>query len=419
MKKLYAFLVLVSAGLISISIQAQELDWAVNFTATTSMSAQSSVVDGAGNIYTTGNFFDTVDFDPGPGVYNLTVVDVTDIYVTKLDAAGHLLWAKSFGAFAHDYGNGIALDPSGNVVVTGAFNGTVDFDPGPAVFNLNSGGGQHIYVLKLDADGNFIWAKNAGSTTQTAAALDVAVSLTGNVYVTGFFGGTADFDPGAGIFNLTSAGNGDAFVLKLNTAGNFVWAKRMGSSNISWSESGQGIEVDGAENVYSSGVFYTTTDFDPGAGTFNLTSAGQYDIYYQKLDAAGNFVWAKKVGGTGYEQINDLTMDAAGNLYSTGQYDGTADFDPGAGTANLTAVGGNDIYVNKLDASGNYVWARSAGSTDFNERGNGVTVDASGNVYFTGGFHSVADFDPGAAVNNLTAGGSGDIFLAKYDASGN
>ena len=119
------------------------------------------------------------------------------------------------------------------------------------------------------------------------------------------------------------------------------------------------ISVDAAGNVYTTGFFSRTVDFDPGAETANLTSAGAADIFVSKLDNAGNFVWARNMGGTSgdFDVGLGVIVDAAGNVYTTGYFNGTADFDPGAGTANLTSAGGADIFISKLDNAGNFVWA--------------------------------------------------------------
>lgn len=418
MKKRNALLALAGAGVISLSTYAQELDWVSGFIPMTGVTVHASAIDAAGNIYTTGYFDGTVDFDPGVGTYNLTSAGSYDIFIAKLDASGNLLWAKSMGSTNTDYGTGVALDASGNAYFTGYFLFTVDFDPGSGTFNMTSAGSD-VFILKVDAAGNFIWAKKMGGS-DTDGVSDIAVSASGNVYTTGNFRLTADFDPGSGTFNLTAAGSADIFISKLDAAGNFVWAKKMGGTNPN-GETGVALVVDAAENIYTTGFFEGTVDFDPGTGTTTLTSAGQRDIFYSKLDVAGNFMWAKKIGGTGGDEPYDLAIDASGNLHSTGSYDGTVgvDFDPGTGTVNMISAGSWDIYVNKLDASGNYVWAKSMGGTDSNERGFSVAVDASGNVYTTGAFWGTADFDPGTGVSNLVSGGYSDIFISKLDASGN
>jgi len=151
------------------------------------------------------------------------------------------------------------------------------------------------------------------------------------------------------IFKLTSVGVGDIFVSKLDSSGNFVWAKNMGGLIYDY---GYGIAVDSSDNVYTTGLFGETADFDPGTGTADLTSAGGDDIFVSKLDSSGNFVWAKRMGGTDYDRGYGVAVDSSGNVYTTGDFLGTADFDPGAGTANLTSAGLADIFVSKLGNDG-------------------------------------------------------------------
>jgi hypothetical protein len=138
--------------------------------------------------------------------------------------------------------------------------------------------------------------------------------------------------------------------------GDFVWAKRMGGTN---RDIGYSITTDASGGVYTTGVFEGTVDFDPGEGTFNLTSVGSTDIFVSKLDSNGNFIWAKRLGGTGLDAGNDIALDTSGNIYTTGFFHGTADFDPGAGIFNLTSVVDyypySDIFVSKLDNNGNFV----------------------------------------------------------------
>ncbi|MDQ1256134.1 MAG: hypothetical protein QG656_730, partial [Candidatus Hydrogenedentes bacterium] len=211
-----------------------------------------------------------------------------------------------------------------------------------------------LLSLTVDAaDGDFVWAKAMGGTGNEWSE-DITLDNAGNVYATGYFRSTADFDPGPGIFNLTSAGGIDVFVSKLNSTGVFVWAKAMGGTG---NDFGEGIAVDSAGNVYTRGRFLGTVDFDPGAGIFNLTQAGSSDLFVSKLDSGGNFVWAKRMGGSSIGDGDGIAVDSAGNVYTTGWFLGTVDFDPGPGTFNLTSAG-NDIFVSKLDSAGNFVWAK-------------------------------------------------------------
>ena len=399
-----------------------DLVWAKSFGSTTQNEIGHEVaVDSSGNVYTTGYFYNTVDFDPGAGTTNLTSNGGRDAFVSKLDSSGNYVWAKSFGDSGNDSGAWVAVDSSGNVYTAGNFGVTVDFDPGAGTANLTSNGQQDGYVLKLDSSGNYVWAKNFGGTLWDGVS-SVAVDSSGNVYTAGSFEDTVDFDPGAGTANLTSSTRPDVFVLKLDSSGNYVWAKSFGGWLV---DSANAVAVDSSGNVYTTGVFRDTADFDPGAGTTNLTSNGGTDVFVSKLDSSGDLVWAKSFGGTNNEYGFSVAVDSSGNVHTTGYFNNTADFDPGAGTANLTSYtppggSGGDAFVSKLDSSGNYVWARSFGSGGYNrDSGQSVAVDSSGNVYATGYFEDTVDFDPGAGTVNFTSNGSVDVFVLKLDSSGN
>lgn len=376
---------------------------------------RSVATDALGNTYITGYFSGTADFDPGASLAYLTSAGGNDIYIAKYDASGNYVWAKSLGGTGADVGYDIAADASGNVYVTGYFSATTDFDPGASIANLTSTGGNDIFVAKYDGFGNYVWAKGMGNSANADQGWGIAVDATGGAYLTGYFGGTVDFDPGAGTANLTSSGLGDIFIAKYDAAGNYVWAKAIGSTGNDFSFD---IKLDGSGNAFITGYFNGTVDFDPGAGVASLASAGSDDIFLAKYDASGNYVWAKGIGSTGSDIAYSLALDGSGNIFITGYYLGTADFDPGAGTANLSYTAGFDAFVAKYDGSGNYLWAKSVSGTG-NEIGYAIAVDGSGNVYFTGYFSGSADFDPGAGVSNLTSAGGNDVFLAKYDATGN
>ncbi|MBK7692341.1 MAG: SBBP repeat-containing protein [Bacteroidetes bacterium] len=259
------------------SSKAQTYQWAKSIGATDEDMSKSIAVDGSGNVYTTGFFTGTVDFDPGPGTNNLTCVGDKDIFISKLDAMGHFLWAKSMGGIDIDWGYSIALDGAGNVYTTGFFEGSADFDPGVGtnILSTTGEGDFDIYISKLDAAGNFIWAKSMGASSYDEGR-SIAVDGAGNVYTTGYFQGSVDFDPGVGTNYLTGAGSLDIFISKLDAAGNFVWAKSMGGVASDW---GVSIVVDRAGNIYTTGIFSGSGDFDPGPGTSNLTSAGNMDIF--------------------------------------------------------------------------------------------------------------------------------------------
>lgn len=390
--------------------------WVQRSTGTGQLASTYVAVDASGNVYTTGAFSNTADFDPGSGTQILTSAGSADIFITKRSLTGSVLWAKRIGDTRSEEGTGIALDASGNVYVTGYFNGTVDFDPGPAAQTMSTTLNRYgIFVLKLDASGNYVWAKSmVGNNNATAWAL--AVDAAGNAYTTGDFSGTVDFDPGAAIQDLTAFGR-DIFISKIDANGDYVWAKSITSSNTNGNQ-GVSISVDVAGNVYTTGEFTGDADFDPGPATNMLTLSGSTNAYILKLNASGDFVWAKSLGGIGDVLPTGIAVDASGAVYSTGSFEGTVDFDPdNTGTQNLTSAGQEDIYISKLDANGNYVWATGMGDSN-DDYASGISVDAAGNVYTTGVFEGTIDVDPGGATHDLISAGDADIFVLKLTTAG-
>lgn len=317
--------------------------WAKNMGGASADWGHSIAVDPAGNVYTTGLFYWTADFDPGAGTFNLTSNGSSDIFISKLDSSGNFVWAKNMGGPSFDIAYSIVIDASGNVYTTGYFYETADFDPGAGTFYMTSDSSD-VFISKLDSTGNFIWAKNMGGSSANIGRA-ITIDVSGNVYTTGYFYGTSDFDPGLGNYNLTSSGYMDIFISKLDPSGNFVWARKMGGSSY---DAGLSIAVDISGGLYTTGSFEGTIDFDPGAGTFNLTSGGNQDIFISKVDSSGNFMWAENMGGIYHDVGLSIKIDAVGNVYTKGLFNGSCDFDPGSGNSILTSTGSNSIFVSKM-----------------------------------------------------------------------
>lgn len=375
------------------------------------------VVDSNKYIITTGFFAQTVDFDPGAGVFNLTANSSSTIYLSKIDTAGNFIWAKKIGGNVGDCPNSMTNDLQGNIYITGYFQGTVDFDPGPGVYNLSAIGGTCSFIVKLDNDGNFIWAKQIN----TLNSQTINVDASNNVIIGGQFSGTVDFDPGPGIFNASSQSAiiNDIYILKLDAAGNFIWMKQL-KSNAGSANKPAGIKSDALLNIYITGIFENTMDFDPGTGNAAFTSFGLADVFILKLDQTGNYNWLKQMGGSIYEVPIGIELDATGNIYTSGSFNGTADFDPGSGTALLTCPNiFNNSFISKLDNNGNFIFAKQFTSNNSQIGINAMTLDWSNNIYITGSFggltNGTADFDPGPGTFTLI---KGDIFIVKLDNSG-
>jgi hypothetical protein len=243
----------------------------------------------------------------------------------------------------------------------------VDFNPGSATSVLETKA-IGSFVLKLTSAGNLTWARAfTGGTSDIANGADIAVDANGNVYSTGSYSNSIDFDPGTKSsqkFILSTGGGGltdAAYVSALNSSGNFLWAKstRFVDSASIHSAHGTAIALDGLGGVYLTGSFDGTTDFDPGAGTFNLIAVGGSDAFVWKLDTSGGFVWAGRMGGTGGDFGRGISVDAAGNIFTAGNFMGTADFDPGPSTYDRSSAGGYDLFVVKLVQTGSLAIASS------------------------------------------------------------
>jgi subtilisin-like proprotein convertase family protein len=230
----------------------------------------------------------------------------------------------------------------------------------------------------------------------------------GNVYVAGGFTGTADFDPGPGTFQLTSAGSTDVYVAKYRPDGSLAWARQAGGAT---DEGCHGLAVDAAGNVTVAGAFSGTADFDPGPGTLSLSSAGGSDVFVWQLDAQGNLRWARRAGGTGWDDSRSLKADAAGNVYLTGLFTGTANF----GATNLVSAGAEDVFVCKLDPSGNFAWAQRMGGATHDQGNQTALFNAPEGlqVFVTGAFTGTAGF----GSTTLVDPGNTDAFLCKLDAA--
>jgi hypothetical protein len=306
-------------------------------------------VDTTGNMFVGGTFAQRANFDPN-GTFSIGNSGGADGFIVALTSVGVFRWAGSFGGTGDDTLRDLALDGSNNVLATGRYFGSVDFDPSHGVSSANVASTQQAYVLKWDSTGAFVFGAGLGGNG-VAFGSAVTADRDGNVLATGNFTLTADFDPSGGTFNLVAPATGQVYVTKLSAAGALVWAKAIGGANSSDVGPGE-IAVDKARNVYTTGAFAGTQDFDPNAGTQNLTSSGQDDVFVSKLDGSGNFVFAKSMGGTLEDVPGGTILDRSGNILITGAFAGTADFDPGAGTINFTSNGSSDVFVSKLDANG-------------------------------------------------------------------
>ncbi len=365
-------------------------------------------VDKSGNVYTSGFFNGTVNFNPGTtAAVNLTS-NSNSGYVSKLDSAGNFSWVHEFSATQGGaYANAIALDRSGSVYTTGKFSGTVNFDPGKSGVTItNSFGLDDGFVSKLDTNGNFLWARHFGGTSNNVGN-SIAVDGSGNAYTTGFISGSTDFNQGGGSFVLSTASKStqNIYVSKLDTNGNFFWADLMsGSAN----SVGQGIAVDGSGNAFLTGFFNGTVNFNPGSGpAVNLTSTGGTDAFVTRLSTTGQLVWAESFGGAREDDMGmGIALDGFDDVFTTGTFANTVNFNPGSGAPFNVSVGIlGAAFISELDNTGSFVYAGQLGNGATSIQGLAIAVDGPNHIDSTGYYFGgpSCDFDPGPATFGLNS----------------
>ncbi|MDD4223998.1 MAG: T9SS type A sorting domain-containing protein [Candidatus Cloacimonetes bacterium] len=387
----FLFLILLLLAATNLSAQSEpEWQWAAQAGGTGSEAGSAIATGINGNSYAAGCFYGTSCF----GTTQLNSSGNSDIFVAKLDQNGNWVWAIQAGGASFDEAKCITVDSSENIYISGYFSETASFGS----TSLGSDGGREVFVAKADSDGNWLWAVSAGGTGNERG-LGIAVDSTGGIYLTGFFEDTAYFGP----LLLTSSGGNDIFVAKLDGEGDWLWAFNAGGSG---SDVGRAVSVFGDACLYVTGSFTETVLF----GNTTLTSSGGKDVFIGNLDTNGNWIWAKKAGGASDESAHGIAGDNAANVYLTGRFIGVIHF----GDISLSSSGFEDCFIAKLDSDGNWQWAVRAGGPgqDFGEF---VAVDNAANVYFTGYFEDTASF--GSAW--FASIGYVDIFVAKLDSDGN
>jgi hypothetical protein len=415
------FLLIISLGTIAF-LRAQEpipgFGWAEQIGNDSIIQPSRVAVDFEGNLIITGYFKGIADFDPGAGVLELESAGKEDIFIQKLSPEGNLLWAARMGDNRMDIGFDVVTDATGIIYLTGYFWGTIDADPGPGTYPLY----QDRYtamVLKIEPNGDLIWARQMGSgNIGHAYSYGITLDNSLNVITCGSFLGKVDFDPGPGTSYLTSTNtsNTDMYIHKLDISGNFLWVKQIAGAGF---ENCQSITSDGSGNIYSTGYFESTVDFNPDRKLkYNLTSFGSYDAFIEKLNGNGEFLWAKQIGGTTFDGSTSIALDNSNNPYITGYFWGTADFNPGSGTYNMTPYGGDDAFILKLTTGGEFAWAKQLGGPSW-DGGSEIKLDVAGDIYVGGFFHATADFDPEYGTCYLTTEGYDDSFVYKADPEGN
>lgn len=402
-----------------------EIEWLAHIEHATAIEPDASFVNADGGITISG--FATGD----PVIYATDITDTlvtqngTPAYYISFNADGELEFARSIGGpngSSAVYIRGIYQDGSGNITIGGYYIGNCDFDPTPSTFILSgSVTDPYGFIAKYNNAGNLIWAKKIGSGTGSVAVQDMAIDHTGNIILGGYFAFNVDFNPDPLVTNnVTALDVLDGYLAKYDADGNYLWAGALAEN-----ESFGGVKhiiIDQANNIIIDGSFNKKCDFDLFAGVKNRKPSGSQS-YIAKYDADGNYKWVKNASGTGDCNIWQINVDAAGNIYSTGLFKGTFDFDFGAGVFNMTGPDPDalhtDIFVHKMDKKGNFKYAfqLSPEFVDYSGQAIGMqlSITPDDQLILTAKYDGTLDVDPTAGENIIVEAGYGNSgFVARY-----
>jgi hypothetical protein len=415
-----------------ISVQAQNsFQWAHSLKAQWQSNKSHIQLDQAGNLLAFGSFSGKQDFNPHPSdtFFLSTAQFATNAFLIKLKPDQGLIWAKNINQIINSSSEIVSIseDNDKNIIATGIFTGKADFHTGPNpedTLMFTSRGLRDAFILKLDSNGNFVWARQFAGTGNDYGR-SVASDLDGNIFVSGIFDGIIDINPNPAVAQeLTASGTNtigmsvsDIYLCKLSPEGNLLWGQKIGGPATDWDGF---MDIDSAGNSYLGGSFSGTVDFDPGTGVFNLGAGTGREVFLAKYTTTGNFVWARKTTNASTGRIFGVKVDHAGFPIAIGEFFLTpTDFDPSPDSVFiLTSKGADDSFIWKLSPEGNFVWAKSFGSQG-NDAINQIHINALNQLFVAGSFSNTVDFDPGPDSTKITSKGSNDAFGLSLEANGN
>lgn len=384
---------LVSAGGTDVFVAKYDADgvllWAKQVGGQNDDYASSISTDMTGNCYISGFFFIQGTITSF-GNTTITQAGDADMFISKLSAAGNLLWVRNGGGKSEDAGYAVATDISGNSYITGYFSGNATFGN----FKVTSAGYSDVFIAKYDAAGNLVWVRTGGGAYQDEA-YGICVDASGNCYITGYFTGNASFS-GA---SLASAGyfDTDALIAKYNPSGVLVWIKRMGGTG---NDIGYGITVTNTGQIYVGGVFHGTHSF----GDNSLSRVSGSNGFLAKLDLNGKLSWSRSTNGNNLSEYHKISADAIGNCYVVG----SIGMDASIEKIESKNAGGKDVCVAKYDSKGTLMWVLQGGGSE-DDYGISITSDAAGNCYIGGQFENNATF----GKTKFSGWGMPDIFISR------
>ncbi|MGE3465591.1 MAG: beta strand repeat-containing protein [Pyrinomonadaceae bacterium] len=402
------------------SVNLSTLGFSTFLGGTGSEQGHAIAVDNAGDVYVTGET-DLPGFPTTPGTFDPTYNGLDDVFVTKINAAGTaLLFSTFIGGNSEDVSFGIAVDSSGNALVTGyTFGGSLVYPTTAGAFDMTHNGTSDVFVTKLDAAGSALLYSTFIGGSENEVGEGIAIDPAGNAFITGnTSGGASAYPTTAGAFDTTHNGSNDVFVTKLNAAGSdLLYSTFIGGSS---TESGNGIAIDPSGNAFIAG---TTLGGSPAypttAGAFDTTHNDSFDVFVTKLNAAGSDLhYSTFIGGNFQDNGRGIAIDSSGNAFVTGHTEGgDPSYPTTAGAFATTHSGVTDVFVTKLNAAGSdLLYSTFIGESDTDEAFD-IAVDPSGNTFITGYTTSPA-YPTTAGAFDTTHNGGLDVFVTKLNPAG-
>lgn len=414
MLKHRALVILAVSSFGATSLFAQTFEWAVVPRGALTRGF-ACATDASGNVYMGGHVNGPTDMDPGPGEAFTTGESLNaNIFLVKYGPSGNYIWHVEIPGTTVEMPSDLCLDGQGGILMTGFLSGITEWGHGPNVITIVASGYNDGFVAKFDTTGAFQWVRQLGAGLVDEAT-GVAVDEADNVYVTGYFGSTVDFDPGPGVASVEFQGGvQDAYLAKYSPSGDLFWVRGLQGVG---AQTAQAVACDEAGAVYVAGQFAGATALGPGAS--GVVSGAGGEGFLCKYSVDGDFVWAKSFGGPLNEKTDVVLADGQGHLYLFGRFGSTADLDPGPAISSHTSVGVEyAAFYTKLDTSGQALWVRTLQANTLEAGSGDIAVDGDGNVYLTGNFNTQMDLDPGTGAFLVNAPFPNDHFLVKLDSTG-
>ncbi|MFH1515883.1 MAG: SBBP repeat-containing protein [bacterium] len=381
------------------------LIWSKSWVGTSGDYGYRVVIHDDVDVYVCGEFSEVMNFNPDGGGGILSNGD-SDAFLTKFDADGNWLWAKTWGDTGRDRARSIDLLSSGEIFAVGTYENTVDFNPQGGDPHT-SNGQSDIFVSKFDSNGNWQKTQTWGGANYDEVSA-ISSDSNNDVYITGKYELAVDFNPDGGDTH-TSNGFGDVFLSKFNSNVNWQWTKTWGGPFSDYSYS---VLAEDTGNIFTTGTFSGTANFNPDGGGAQ-TAIGGVDVFLSKFASDGSWQWSKKWGGSDFDFGFGISVNPAGNIFVIGKYKGLAQFNPIGGGFETSNNNSDDAFMNILDSNGGWVAAKVWGGVD-DDFANGIYIDPYGNQYVTGSFMYSVDFNPDGGGQQSSAGEI-DCYLSKFN----